>query len=132
MEDYFGYYNLSDDEIVYVQVSFRKLDLLLYSNLVLDRSKLTNIPPSTARNTLNIISIPTTTDEKDLGKHLHANLDSDNKKKIKYINIIINGNIYNFIDIIREKAKYIRANHKDIITEFDMSYKFYKVLLIIY
>jgi len=81
LEDYFGYYNLSDDEIVYVQVSFRKLDLLLYSNLVLDRSKLTNIPPSTARNTLNIISIPTTTDEKDLGKHLHANLDSDNKKK---------------------------------------------------
>jgi hypothetical protein len=34
---------LSDDEIVYVQVSFRILDKMIYSDLILDNTKLTDL-----------------------------------------------------------------------------------------
>jgi len=113
LADYFGYYNLSDDEIIYIQVSFRTLDRILYSDLVLDKTKLKNLSPSSAKATLDIISIPTTTDEDSLGKSLPLVLDLNNK--IKEVNVTINGVLYNFLDIIIEKTKYIRNKHKDII-----------------
>jgi hypothetical protein len=127
LDDYFGYYNLSDDEIIYVQVSFRALDRMVYSDLLLDKNKLTNLSPSTVRTTLDIISIPTTRDENDLGKPLPVVIDYNNNNKIKEIKITINGVSYNFLDIMRDKTKYIRANHKDNITDLDMSYKFYYI-----
>jgi len=125
LDDYFGYYNLSDDEIVYIQVSFRILDRMVYSDLLIDKTKLINVAISTVRTTLDIISIPTTTNENNLGKSLPVVIGLDNK--IKEVNVTINGVLYNFLYIIIEKTKYIIAKHKDIITEFDMSYKFYYI-----
>lgn len=37
LEEYFSYYNLVDEDIIYLQVSFRLLDRMIYSDIVLDK-----------------------------------------------------------------------------------------------
>lgn len=44
---------------------------------------------------------------------------------INTIIITIKGNKVNFIDIIKNKAKFLRLNHNDCITSFDSNFKFY-------
>lgn len=121
LEDYFGHYNLTDEDIVYIQVSFRLLDKMLYSGLFLD-SEESNSP--TSRSTLNMISMPTSTNEVDLGKPLPVITDNN---KIKEVTVSIKGVICNFMVNILEKAKLIRNKHEDNITEFDSSCKFYYI-----
>ncbi len=41
--------------------------------------------------------------------------------------VTVNSISFNFLDLIREKTKYIRTNHKDIIADFDTSYKVYYI-----
>lgn len=125
MEDYFGYYNLTDDEINYIQVTFRLLNKEVFTELFLDKPKLTNVSPSTISTIRDIISIPATTDETVLGKPLPVALALNNR--IEVVNVVIDGVSLNFLDIIIEKTKYIRLKHKDVITEFDMSCKFYYI-----
>ena len=40
LSDYFSYYNLEDDDIVYIQISFRLLDRKVYSDLSIDKTNL--------------------------------------------------------------------------------------------
>lgn len=119
LEDYFGYYNLTDDEINYIQVTFRLLNKKVFTELFLDKPKLTNVSPSTLSTIRDLISIPATTDETVLGKPLPVVLGPNNR--IEAVNVVINGVLLNFLDIIIEKTKYIRLKHKDVIIEFDMS-----------
>jgi hypothetical protein len=98
---------------------------MIYSDLFIDKNKLANMTPTEKKDTLNLLKIPTATNEDGLGKCLPVVLDSNNK--IKEVNIIIKGVKYNFIDIIKEKTKYIRKGHIDIITSFYKDYKFYYI-----
>lgn len=125
LDEYFTNYNLLDEDIVYISVSFRLLDRMIYSDLVIDKKKLENLSVTEKRATLDLISIPTTTEENNLGESLPVILDSNNN--ITQVRVIIKGVIHNFLDIILEKTKYIRSNHIDIITQFDNNHKFYYI-----
>lgn len=87
MEEYFGYYNLVDEDIVYIQVSFRLLDKMIYSDLFIDKNKLVNMTYTEKKDTLDLIVTPTATNEDGLGKCLPVVLDNNNN--IKEVNIVI-------------------------------------------
>lgn len=125
LEEYFAYYNLVNEDIVYVQISFRLLDKMIYSDLLINKDKLANITSTEKKDTLDLIVIPTATNEDGLGKCLPVVLDSNNF--IKEVNIIIKDRKSNFLDIIIDKTKYIKKNHTDVITAFDKDYKFYYI-----
>ena len=69
--------------------------------------------------------MPVNNNEDYLGKSLDVTLDDNNN--ISTVNISIKGKICNFLDIIKEKAKYLRTNHKDKITKFDKHFRFYYI-----
>lgn len=125
LDEYFSYYNLVDEDILYIQVSFLLLDRMIYSDLAIDKDKLHNLPVSEKKAILDLITIPTTIEDDQLGKCLPIVLDTNNN--IKQVNVIIKGVEYNFLDIILEKTKYIRSNHTDVVTQFDNTYKFYYI-----
>lgn len=60
-----------------------------------------------------------------VGKALPVGLDYENF--INEVIVVIKGLKCNFIDIIRDKIKYIKSNHKDNIKKFDSDYKFYYI-----
>lgn len=125
LEEYFSHYNLVDEDIIYIQVSFRLLDRMVYSDISIDKEVLENVTVMEKKDTLALVSIPTTTEEDSLGQPLPLVIDKNNK--IIQVNVIIKGIKSNFLDTILEKTKYIRSNHKDVITEFDNNYKFYYI-----
>jgi hypothetical protein len=125
LEEYFAHYYLVNEDIVYVQVSFRLLDIMIYSDLFIDKDILVNMTPTEKKDTLDLFVIPTATTEDGLGKCLPVVLDSNNK--IKEVNIVIQDVKYNFLDIIVEKTKYIKNSHRDVITSFHKDYKFYYI-----
>lgn len=125
LEEYFAYYNIINEDIIYVQISFRLLDKKIYSDLFIDKDKLVNMTATEKKNTLDLVVIPTATNENGLGKCLPVVLDSNNK--IKEVNVVIKNVKCNFLDIILEKTKYIKNSHRDVITSFDKDYKFYYI-----
>ena len=125
LEEYFSYYNLVDEDIIYIQVSFRLLDRMIYSDIAIDKEVLENVSVPEKKETLDLVSIPTTTEEDSLGHPLPIVLDNNNN--IKQVDVTIKGVKSNFIDIILEKTKYIRSKHVDVITQFDNKYKFYYI-----
>jgi hypothetical protein len=94
LEEYFAHYNLVNEDIVYVEVSFRLLDKMIYSDLFIDKDKLVNMTPTEKKDMLDLVVIPTATNEDGLGKCLPVVLDSNNK--IKEVNIVIKDVKYNF------------------------------------
>ena len=110
-------YNLIDEDIVYLQVVFRLLNKNIYSDLVIDKNKFKHVTKTERKDTLDLVVIPTATTEDGLGKCLPVVLDSNNN--IKEVNIVIKDTKSNFLDIIIEKTKYIKKNHRDAITSFD-------------
>lgn len=127
LSDYFSYYNLEDDDIVYIQISFRLLDRKVYSGLSIDKTNLsyTSSTKTEQKNVVDIASIPTTTEENVLGKPLEVVIDSNDS--ISCINLLVDGKTTNFLNNILEMSKYIRKNHKDVFSTFDSKYKFYFV-----
>lgn len=127
LEEHFVQYSIPDKDIIYIQVSFRLLDRILFNDLFIDKQQLQNksISDSDKKATLDVISIPATTDENDLGISLPTIFD--NSGYVKQVDIYIKGVKHNFVDIIIEKTKYIRNNHPDAITKFDTTCKFYYI-----
>ena len=134
LEHYLSYYNLVDEDILYIQISFRKINKKIYSELKLDTKYLLNIDNIEVNdnfikrdilNTKKLISLPVNIDKDYLGKPLDIILGDNND--ISIVNININNKICNFLDIIKEKAKYLRTKHSDNITVFDKDFKFYYI-----
>ena len=128
MDDYFDHYDIVNEDIVYVQICFRLLDKMIYSDLVIDKDKYNNISITDKKGTVDLVVIPTATKEDGLGKCLPVVLDSNNN--IKEVNIVIKGVKYNFLDSIIENTKYISNKHLDAITSFffiKKDYKFYYI-----
>ena len=122
---YLDKYKLSHDDIDFVQVSFRPLDRMVYSELLINKDVLDHLPIKEVKTTMNYISIPTTIEAIDLGKPLPIVYDSSDS--IKQVLVNIKGIECNFLDLIRTKAKYIRKNHRDSITQFDKDCVFYYI-----
>ena len=64
------------------------------------------------------VKIPVSVNKSYLGNLLETKVDNG---YISYIKLAIDNKTINFLDIIKEKAKFLRANHKDNIVSFDCS-----------
>lgn len=117
-------YKLLAQDIVYIQISFRKLDVKLLSDFRLDKSDVV-IDNMTKRDIDTISStsnIPVSTNESSLGTPLKVTF-VDNL--ITSISVTRGGESFNLLDKIKAQSKLLPNNHKDKITTFDSSFKFY-------
>lgn len=122
LEEYLSRYNLANEDIIYIQVTLRTLDKKVYSDLTIDKDTIKDSTYTERKTVMDLISIPTATHTKDLGNNLPVVLDDN--FNIKEVIVVVNDINCNFIDKIREKAKYLKKNHRDQITNFDKDYKF--------
>ena len=154
LEDYFKDYFLEDVDVVYVQISFRKNNLKLLADFKKDiewsKDVLNALPNSSNdssvskdvdsnNKSLSIINndnttlttfvkenrgltIPISVHRDSLGNRLNKTVKNS---KITHIAINIGGDFCNFLDIIKNNAKLIKANHKDNIISFDKGFDFY-------
>ena len=123
LEQYMSIYNLSEDAIAYIQITFRQKDKKLLSEFsLLSSDNLIHIPRSDLKSVENNLSIPVSIDEDSLGKALPVYISEG---IITHIHLEIDGKLVNFLDIIKSNAKMLRAKHKDNIISFDSSFKFY-------
>lgn len=110
--------------IVYIQIAFRKLDVKLLTEYGLDKrsiinDKMTKKEVDTITSTYNV---PVSLNESSLGSPLKVEF-VDNM--ITYIYVTINNETFNFLDKIKNQAKFLPSNHTDKISSFDSSFKFY-------
>lgn len=123
LEEYFKDYNLIDDDIVYVELSFKKFNTKLFSEFSIEDFK--HKDPFIEISNLSenkLLNIPISVSEDYLGKPLDLVI---NNNIITNIPVTIDGTKHNFLDIIKSKTKLLRAKHKDNITVFDSGFKFY-------
>jgi hypothetical protein len=120
--DSFETYNMMDD-VVYIQLSFRKVDSKLLSDFQIDKlddnSKMSHTDYNTIVSNKNIT---VSTNEFSLGSPLKVDLSNDN---ITCIYLTLGNETINFIDRIVNNAKLLTPKHLDNIISFDKSYKFY-------
>lgn len=86
-----------------IQVSFRIMDRMLFRDLMIDKEKLrsANLSSSERKSTLDLINIPLTNEESDLGEPLPVVIDEDpSYRLIKQIHFSIDGGASscNFLD----------------------------------
>ena len=118
LEDYYQEYNLSDESIIYIQISFRQLNIKLFSDY-----KMRTIPYITSKeviDTKNNLSIPLST---NIGITINVVIKND---IIVDIPVTIDNKIINFLDLIKDKSYMI--NNKDNIKYFDKDFKFYHLI----
>jgi hypothetical protein len=118
------YNNMMHDHIVYIQLSFKKVDSSkLLSDFQIDKlddnSKMSHTDYNTIISNKNITVY---TNEFYLGSPLKVNLSNDN---ITCIYLTLGNETINFLDIIVNNAKLLTPKHPDNIISFDKSYKFY-------
>jgi len=96
---------------------------------MIDKDKIFILDVREKKEVINLISAkqPVDTDcfAGDIGSPIAVGFAYDNK--INNVPINIKGIQVNFMDLILAKSSYIKNNHKDAITEFDDSYKFYYI-----
>lgn len=114
-------YNISDDSILYVQLTLKPMDTKLLSEFMLFY-KPRHITKEESMVTNKNLNIPLSIKKDSLGKHLTVEQDNG---LITNIILIHNKVIINFLETIRDKAKFLSINHKDNITNFNGDYKFY-------
>lgn len=115
-------YTFSKGSIVYVQITFRKLDVKLLTEFGLDKSSndiITNRDAETITSTRNI---PVSLNESSLDTPLKVDFVDI---LITYIYVTHNNETFNFLDRIKKQASFVPKYHKDVITSFDSSYKFH-------
>lgn len=113
-----------NDDIVYIQLSFRKLDVKLLTDFMLDKSSRVN-DNMTNKEVYSITSttnLPVSISESSLGTPLKVDF-LDNL--ITFIYVTINNETFNFLNNIKSQAKFLPSKHKDNISSFDSSFKFY-------
>lgn len=120
----FEVYNMISDDIVYIQISFRKLDVKLLSDFIIDKKSIINNSINDKEFELisSTTNVPVSTNEHSLGPPLKVDF-VDNL--ITHIYVTINNETFNFLDHIKNQARFLPSNHKDNITCFDSSFKFY-------
>lgn len=120
VREYMEDYNLSEEAITHIELIFRQRDKKLLSEFKLDKPL--HVTKSEVITTQKDLNIPVSINESSIGKPLPVKVSNG---LITYIFIDIKGKSFNFLDVIKEKAKLIRQGHKDNITSFDQNFKFY-------
>ena len=122
LEEYMDSYNLTEDDVAYIQLSFRTVDKVLLSEFYLESpSHITTIEN---KITSSQLSIPVSVNKDSRGEPLPVNvLDG----KITYIKLIINNKQVNYLDVIKDKAKLLKSGHIYNISSFENKYRFYKL-----
>ena len=72
----FDVYNMTNDDIVYIQLTFRKLDIKLLADFTLDKNSIVNdnITDREINTIISTTNIPMSTDESSLGTALRVTL----------------------------------------------------------
>lgn len=109
-------YNLIDEDIIWVQLIFKQLDVKIIFELILDKPVLNMISLPDKDCILKNIKILVFVDKSSLSNLLETKVDND---YIFYIKLTINNKTINYLNIIRKKARFLRANHNDNIVLFD-------------
>ena len=126
LEEYMSSYNLSEEAIVYIEITIRQKDKKLLSEFSLPscdgKHNITHIPKFHIFKVENYLSIPVSINEDYLGKPLPVDISNG---LITHIHINIDDKLVNFLDSIINSDKLLRTNHKDKITSFDGHFKFY-------
>ena len=122
LDDYLDDYNLTDDSITYIQVSFKSLDVRLFSEFKLNKP--IHVSINDFNNTYRKLNIPVSINSDSLGKPLDIQIVNN---VITDIVLIYKNKRINFMDVIKDKAKFLAKSHKDNITIFDSNYKFYLI-----
>ena len=122
LDDYFSDYNLSDESVLYVEVTFRQLDNKLLSEFALQTPVYVKGSENKALVTTRDLNIPVSVNKDSIGNPLLLETIDD---FIVNICLKINDKIVNFLDIIKDKSKFLRKNHKDNINMFHKSWNFY-------
>lgn len=99
---------------------YRQKDKKLLSEFSL--SKKAHISKSEFIITEKKLTVPVSINDDSIGKPLSVNVSNG---VITNINITINDKQVNFLDLIRNRAKVLRLNHKDNITHFYENFRFY-------
>jgi hypothetical protein len=116
-------YDLSDDDILYIELSFRKKDKVSLSDISIDEN-ITHVEKKVIDTDKKLLVIPVTIDQDTLGILLPVEV-KDNL--ITNIKLNLDDKDINFMDLIEEKSSFLSPNHVDKISSFDSSYKFYLV-----
>jgi hypothetical protein len=80
LDDYFSHYHLTNNDILYVQLSFRMMDIKFFSKFKIDKPIYVS---HTDHNKLNkMISIPVSVNENYLGKPLNITIKDNYNVKM--------------------------------------------------
>lgn len=121
LDEYIGKYNLTGENVLYVQINFRILESKIYNNLKLTDKE--NLKVGDVRRVQSILSIPAfrgVEELKQIGSTLPVQVDSD--LNITKIELSVNGVTINFWDNIKSKAKLV--NRSKTFTSINGSYTF--------
>jgi hypothetical protein len=116
-------YDLTEANIAYIEINFRKKDKILLSEIRM-HDNITHIDNIVINNNRKILTIPVSINEDTLGELLNVDIKDD--LIVKIILNINNKNIY-FLDLILKTSSILPKNHMDKITSFDSVYKYYLV-----
>lgn len=123
LDHYLDFYKIPKGSVVYSLISFRPKDKKLLSEFSLDKPY--HVPTHEHTLTRHDLTIPVSVNEESLGKPLAVEISGTT---ISDIILVLAGKKVNFLDVIKNKAKLLRANHVNNITSFDKSFKFYLLL----
>ena len=121
LDNYFSGYNLGNDCIEYIQLSFRKTDNVLLSEFILNKPE--HIVEDDYKAVKRNLNIPMSINEASLGKPLLTKLDSENN--VTHIFLNIKGKQVNFMDIINDQLGILLHNNPNRVISLHGGYKFY-------
>lgn len=140
LEGYMEEYDLIEDDIVYIELIFRKKDKSLLSEFSQDFKNIKHLDNSAVIDTNKLINIPISVNENFLDQYLPidtvdgkiTNIKIYIGEKFNYASSIKTNELKesdkkNFLEVINGKNKYLRSNHMDNIKVFDDKYKFYLI-----
>ncbi len=114
-------YSLDSDQVVYIQLLFRKVNTSIITEFSIDETTLgiKSIPR------LDSHSIPISVDKYSLGIPLTTYSNSENN--IYRIDYKVKGVTYNLMDYILDKNKHLKSNHVDKLLVFSSDYTFHLI-----
>jgi len=123
LEYSFKSYQISENSIQYIQLSFSEVNIKLTRDLILDKNILHSVDTTDEISISKCIYIPVSVYPKALEIALSKQLD--NNMNITNIYLNIHGKNIHFLDEIKAKARFLKPNHMNNISKFDSSLNFY-------
>lgn len=118
---------MSWPDIVYVELSFRIVNIKLISDFILDdNNNNNNISSEMSYENIKPIASNVPISIRSLGSSLPVTLDD--KNNIKSIDLLLDGKIINFFDRISEKSKLKNIKKDDGLLPLNSSWKFYYII----